>query len=249
MKGKRAWYLGCRGDQVADRVILLGDPGRVPRFSRYLSDVEAFPVNRGLVTVTGVYKDCRVTLSAFGMGAPIAAIVLHELACLDAKLFLRLGTSIGLPPVKIGDFAIAREAVSGEGTSTAYVGNRAQAGADPELANALAAAAAKFDITFHAGKFASFDAFYRDMFALDAAAENRVRKNLQRLERQNVLAVDMETSAILSVGNELGRRTGSLCASTVDSLKQRKIGKAEQAEVEHKLISIALEALARIKLD
>lgn len=234
---------------MAERVILLGDPGRVPRFSRYLSDVETLPVNRGLATVTGIYKDCRITLSAFGMGAPIAAIVLHELAHLGARLFLRLGTSIGLPPVKIGDLVIAREAISHEGTSAAYAGNGADGSPDPELAGVLVEAATKFDITVHAGKFASYDAFYQDMFALDSAAEHCVRKNLEQLERENVLAVDMETSAILSVGNSLGCRAGSLCASTVDSLKKQKIDKAKQAGVEHKLISIALEALAGIEQD
>ncbi len=249
MAVKRAWYLGCGSDQVAERVILLGDPGRVPRFSRYLSEVETLPVNRGLATVTGRYANCRVTLSAFGMGAPIAAIVVHELAHLGSRLFLRVGTSIGLPPVQIGDLVIAREALSREGTSAAYAGEAASASADPQLANVLAETAERFDIGCHAGKFASFDAFYRDMFALDSAAEARVRNKLEALERQNVLAVDMETSAILSVSSSLGCRAGSLCASTVNSLEKRKIGKAGQAEVEHKLISVALEALTSQKLD
>ena len=49
---KRAWYLGCTSDQIAERVILIGDPGRVPRLSEYLEDVVLLPVNRGLAIAT-----------------------------------------------------------------------------------------------------------------------------------------------------------------------------------------------------
>ena len=120
MDSNKAWYLGCHQEQVADRVILLGDPARVPRLSKHLEDVEHLPINRGLAMATGSYEGVRVTLAAFGMGAPIAAIVLHELAVLGSSVFLRIGTSIGLPPVDIGDVVIAQDAISREGTSAAY---------------------------------------------------------------------------------------------------------------------------------
>ena len=246
-KAKKAWYIGCSAEQVAERVILLGDPGRVPRFSKYLSHVEAMPVNRGLATVTGRYKDRRITLSAFGMGSPIAAIVLHELANLGASVFLRIGTSIGLSPVNIGDMIIARDARSFEGTSSAYARGAANSGADPGLVSALTRAASRHDATYHVGAFASFDGFYKDMFALDGSTEDRVRRNLEQLAAEGVLAVDMETSAILTVGSALGCKAGSMCASTVNSLKKRKIGKQEHADAERALISIALEALTQVE--
>ena len=247
MNARKAWYIGCSSEQVADRVILLGDPGRVSRFSRYLTNVETLPINRGLATVTGTYLDCRVTLSAFGMGSPIAAIVLHELANLGASVFLRIGTSIGLAPVNIGDMIIAADAESFEGTSAAYADSASGRSACPGLVRALTQAAAQREVTCHVGKFASFDGFYKDMFALDDATEDRVRRNLEQLAEQNVLAVDMETSAILTVGNALGCKVGSLCASTVNSLNKQKIGTAEYTRVEHNLISTALEALVQVE--
>lgn len=204
------------------------------------------PVNRGLATVTGAYKDCRVTLSAFGMGSPIAAIVLHELATLGANVFLRLGTSIGLSPVNIGDMVIAQDAKSYEGTSAAYAPGEANRSANPSLVSALTQAASQFSVAYHVGAFASFDGFYQDMFALDDSTQDRVRRNLEQLAQQNVLAVDMETSAILTVGNTLGCKVGSMCVSTVNSLNKQKIGKAEHAMAERKLISIALEALTQV---
>ncbi len=246
MNSKKAWYIGCSSEQVAKHVILLGDPARVPRFSRFLTDVEIVPVNRGLATVTGSYKGHRITLSAFGMGSPIAAIVLHELADLGARVFLRLGTSIGLSPVKIGDMVIARYGRAHEGTSSAYDDGTVACTAHPDMVSALAAAAAKREVTFHVGAFASFDGFYKDMFALDDATQGRVQHNLEQLVLRDVLAVDMETSAVLTVGNALGCKVGSMCASTVNSLEKQKIGKAEQIDVERNLISIALEALTQV---
>src|SRR4030095_584177 len=135
---KRAWYLGCTSDQVAERVILVGDPGGVPRLSRCLDDVEFLPVNRGLATATGTHRGVRVTLAAFGMGAPIAVIVLHELGELGSRLFLRIGTTMSLPPTAIGDFVIADRALRHEGTSYAYAPKDFTPAAGQHLLNALA---------------------------------------------------------------------------------------------------------------
>jgi len=246
MSGKRAWYLGCNADQVADRVILLGDPARVLRLSQHLRDVEQVSVNRGLNTVTGWYEDCRITLSAFGMGAPIAAIVLHELAELGSRVFLRLGTSIGLAPIKIGDIVIAKDAKSHEGTSAAYAPGAETSVAHPDVVRVLSEVAASSPVNFHLATFASYDAFYQDMFALNGKSEKRVRQNFENLTTDGVSAIDMETSAILTVGRVLGCKAGSLCAATVDSLTREKLTADNLATVERALMTIALESLCQI---
>jgi uridine phosphorylase len=240
---KRAWYLGCTSNQVAERVILVGDPGRVPRLSTSLDDVEFLPVNRGLATATGTHRGVRVTLAAFGMGAPIAVIVLHELAELGSRLFLRIGTTMSLPPTLIGDFVIADRALRREGTSYAYAPKDVAATADASLVNALAEAAKQAGHRYHVGLFASFDAFYRDMFALDDADGARVHNNLAALADEGVIAVDMETSALLTAGRVLGCKTGSLCMASVDSRTRKKLDAAVLVQRERELMSIALRAL------
>jgi uridine phosphorylase len=240
---KRAWYLGCTSNQVAERVILVGDPGRVPRLSTSLDDVEFLPVNRGLATATGTHRGVRVTLAAFGMGAPIAVIVLHELAELGSRLFLRIGTTMSLPPTLIGDFVIADRALRREGTSYAYAPKDVAATADASLVNALAEAAKQAGHRYHVGLFASFDAFYRDMFALDDADGARVHDNLAALADEGVIAVDMETSALLTAGRVLGCKTGSLCMASVDSRTRKKLDAGVLVQRERELMSIALRAL------
>ncbi len=243
---KRAWYLGCTSDQVAERVILIGDPDRVLRLSQYLEDVELLPVNRGLATATGTHKGVRVTLAAFGMGAPIAAIVLHELSELGSRIFLRIGTTMSLPPTEIGDFVIADSALRHEGTSYAYASKEYEATADENLVRALTEAADQKGHTYHVGRFASYDGFYRDMFALDDTTAARVCRNFDTIAEQGVIAVDMETSALLTVGKVLGCKTGSLCVASVNSLTRLKIEAKEFIQREKQLISTALAALTSI---
>ena len=244
----KAWYLGCSSDQVAQRVILVGDPARVPRLSEHLDDVQTLPVNRGLATITGAYNGVSVTVSAFGMGAPIATIVLHELRELGAKVFLRIGTAIALPPVELGDFIIADTALRNEGTSGAYAPPHYRAIADRDIIGAAVNAINENGHSYRIGSFASYDGFYRDMFALDDVVEDRVRKNFAGLSEQGVVAVDMETSALLTVGRVLGCKTGSLCVATANSLKHLKIDNDEMQVSEQYLFATALRTVTTTKL-
>ena len=82
----------------------------------------------------------RVTATAFGMGGPIAAIVLHELFDLGVRTFLRVGTAMAMPPAKLGDFVLADGAFRDDGTSRTYAPLGYPAVADFDLGAALRAA-------------------------------------------------------------------------------------------------------------
>src|SRR5438094_2179373 len=82
-----AWYIGADRAEVGEAAILVGDPARIARLATHMSDVRAVRENRGLATITGTRAGRRITASAFGMGAPIAAIVLHELFALGIRTF------------------------------------------------------------------------------------------------------------------------------------------------------------------
>ena len=98
-----------------------------------MSDVHFVRENRGLRTITGTRAGRRMTVSAFGMGAPIATIVLHELFALGIRSFLRIGTAMAVPPAKLGDFVLADGALRAEGTSNTYAPLGFPAIADFEL--------------------------------------------------------------------------------------------------------------------
>lgn len=243
---REAWYLGCRSDEVAERVVLIGNPARVERIAPYLDDVHRVTERRGLKTITGRYDGVAITVSAFGMGAPIATVVMHELFDLGSRAFLRVGTAIALEPAAPGEFLIAASALRREGTSAAYAPPALEPVADAALADALETAVAGTGAAHRAGKFASFDGFYRDMFALDPETAARVAKNYRALRELDVIAVDMETSALLTAAQVLGAAAGSFCLATVDGATQEKLDRERVRAAEATLFIAALGALAAI---
>ena len=234
----RAWYLNCGAEDVGDRAILVGDRGRVARVAERLEDVRWLNQDRGLTTATGARDGRRITVSAFGMGAPIAAVVLHELADLGVGAFLRLGTVMALAPVRMGDVVIADGAVRAESTSGTYVPAGYPAVGDFAMGAALRAAADAAGVTWHAGLVASYDGFYTQMAG--------AREEHERLRGLGVLAVDMETSAVLAVARARGARAASLCAATVDAATSARLPAPHRDAAEDALVRVGLDALARM---
>src|SRR2546422_317834 len=117
-----AWYLGLKSGDVASRCILVGDRARVDMFGAHLKDARLLSDRRGLRTVGGTFQGVPVTVSAFGMGAPIAAVLLEELAAIGVRVALRAGTAMSLAPdrLPLGTFIVAHAALRAEGTSLTY---------------------------------------------------------------------------------------------------------------------------------
>lgn len=73
------YHLALKGSQIADHVILVGDPGRVETISSMFDEVELKIQNREFVTHTGTYKGKRITALATGIGTDNIDIVVNEL--------------------------------------------------------------------------------------------------------------------------------------------------------------------------
>ncbi len=243
---KRAWYLGHAREEVGDRAILVGDPARVDRLAALLDEPRLLPVSRGLRTATGGYGGRSVSVVAFGMGAPIATIVLHELADLGVSTFLRIGTAMHFAPARAGDLIVSEAGIGFEGTSPSYRAEGGPFGADARLVAAMRSVARCAGLTAAAGTFASFDAFYRDMFGIDAEGRERAGANRRMLRERGVIAVDMETSALLAAAGALGVAFASLCLGTVDAISQEKLATDKLAEGEAGMFRVALDGLARL---
>ena len=100
--------------ELAERVLLPGDPGRALALAQsLLEQPRMFNHNRGLWGYTGDAADGQaLTIQATGMGGPSAAIVLAELIALGARRAIRVGTCGALSPaLALGELVIARESV------------------------------------------------------------------------------------------------------------------------------------------
>lgn len=242
-RSETAWYIGAGRADVGEAAILVGDPARIGRIAEHLQNVAFLPENRGLRTITGTRGGRRITVAAFGMGAPIATVVLHELAALGVATFLRIGTAMAMPPARLGDFVLADGALRGEGTSASYAPPGFPAVADFDLNARLRARLATAGRPWHAGIFASYDGFYTEMFALSGARRAVIDSLKADIARLRLIATDMETSALLTAGRVLGVRVSSLCLATVDGSTQEKLGDAALAAGERAMFEVALDSL------
>jgi DeoD family purine-nucleoside phosphorylase len=186
--------------QLAERVLLPGDPGRALLLAQTLLDSPLmFNHNRGLWGYSGPASDGEpLTIQSTGMGGPSAAIVISELADLGARQLLRVGTCGALhPTLELGDLLVATEAISADGTSRA-LGVTDRVGPDQELLDVMLAAGEA-----RGGAVVSTDLFY------DGRAD---------LERawlaEGAAAVEMESATLFALAAARGLRAGSLLLVT-----------------------------------
>ena len=122
LDGDRQYHIQLKEGDVADFVILPGDPGRVDFIAEHFDDAKEVAYNREYKTITGTYKGRPVSVTSTGIGCPSAAIAVEELANIGAKTLVRLGTSGAMQEhTRVGDLVIANGAVRQEGTSPQYM--------------------------------------------------------------------------------------------------------------------------------
>ena len=243
-----AWYLGLKSGDVASRCILVGDRARVDMFGAHLTDARLLSDRRGLRTVGGTFQGVPVTVSAFGMGAPIAAVLLEELAAIGVRVALRAGTAMSLAPdrLPLGTFIVAHAALRAEGTSLTYAPLGYPAAADPLLVRAVVEVLKASNLPHQVRIIATADGFYSEMLAPTPDRAAPVDKRHEEFRRLGVLAVDMETSTLMVVGSLLGIRAGSVCLVSVDGPGRALLDDEPRQAGEQQLVEVALQALIRV---
>lgn len=132
------FHLHIKPEELADNVIMVGDPDRVIMISSLLSHIESRSANREFVSVTGYYNGKRITVLSHGIGPDNIDIVMTELDALanvDFKTrlvklhhrtlnILRIGTSGALhADIPLGSFVLSHMSVGFDGVMNWY-GNR-----------------------------------------------------------------------------------------------------------------------------
>ena len=73
------YHLKLKPNNISDSIILVGDPQRVELISKHFHSIEFSVSNREFKTVTGVYKNKRISVISTGIGSGNIDIVLNEL--------------------------------------------------------------------------------------------------------------------------------------------------------------------------
>lgn len=131
------FHLHIKPDQLADKIILVGDPGRVSMLASYFDSIECENSNREFHSITGIYKGKRISVISTGIGCDNIDIVLNEIDALanidfatrEAKDSLRaldivrIGTCGGLQPnTPTGSFICSDKSIGFDGLLNFYAG-------------------------------------------------------------------------------------------------------------------------------
>ena len=131
------FHLHLKPEQLADIVILVGDPGRVAMIADYFDAKECEVSNREFLTVTGTYKGKRMTVMSTGIGIgniDICVTELDALANIDFETrqvksdfrqltLVRLGTSGAIQrDIEVGEVVFSRTSLGFDGLLSYYEG-------------------------------------------------------------------------------------------------------------------------------
>ena len=131
------FHLHLKPEQLADKIILVGDPGRVPLVAQHFETKECDVQSREFRTITGTYQGKRITVLSTGIGCDNIDIVMNELdalANIDFKTrtikpqlrtleIVRLGTCGGLQPnTPEGTFVASEISIGFDGLLNFYAG-------------------------------------------------------------------------------------------------------------------------------
>jgi uridine phosphorylase len=200
---------------VADTVLLPGDPERVDTVTALWDDHEAVASHREYRTATGEYEGTPISVTSTGIGSPSAAIAVEELARVGADTFIRVGSCGGIQPeLDVGDLVITTGAVRKEGTSDAYVREDYPAVADREVVGALVAAAEELGHDYHLGVTMSSDSFYAGQGrpGFEGYEAPDAEGLVEELQGAGVLNIEMEAAAITTLSGLYGLRAGAVCS-------------------------------------
>lgn len=131
------FHLHLKPEQLADKVILVGDPGRVALVASHFDNKECEIKSREFKSITGSYQGKRITVLSTGIGCDNIDIVMNELDALANINFqtreenetlrslelVRIGTCGGLQPhTPVGTFVCSQKSIGFDGLLNFYAG-------------------------------------------------------------------------------------------------------------------------------
>lgn len=131
------FHLHIKPEQLAHKVILVGDPGRVSLVASHFTDIEMEVQSREFHSITGKYQGKRITVASTGIGCDNIDIVVNELDALvnidfatrtekaekTSLEIVRIGTCGGLQEyTPVGTFIVSEKSIGFDGLLNFYAG-------------------------------------------------------------------------------------------------------------------------------
>ena len=215
-------HIGAREGEIAEKVIMAGDPLRAKFMAEnFLENPIQFNNVRGMLGFTGEYKGKRVSVMGHGMGIPSIGIYTYELFNFyGVKRIIRTGSAGAYhPDLRLGDIVVGIGACTDSNYGAQYgLPGTFSPTADFAMARAAVEKAEEMGIRYKVGNILSSDVFYGDS-----------ADGWKAWQKMGVLAVEMEAAALYMNAARSGNE--ALCICTIsDSLVTGEACSAEQRQ-------------------
>lgn len=196
-------HIGALVGEIADTVIMAGDPLRVKFMAEnYLENPVLFNQVRGMLGYTGTWHGKRVSVMGHGMGGPSIGIYTYELFNFyNVQTIIRVGSAGALQEsLRLGDLVIATGACTNSNYAAQYElpGTFAPI-ADFTLARHAVEACELMGYRHQTGNVLSSDTFYTE------------NPHNDRWQRMGVLAVEMEIAQLYMNAARANKRALGIC--------------------------------------
>jgi len=245
-EGERQYHIDLGPGELAEYILLPGDPDRIARIAERMDTIEVERRHREFTSVTGMHRGRRISAVATGIGADNVEIVIAEiLAIVERPTLLRIGSSGALQPqIDIGDLIVTVGAVRLESTTSWYVCDGYPAVSDPQVVMALIEAASRLGVRVHVGITATAPGFFGPQGRPIPQLPIRYPDLAEEMARQRVLNFEMEASAVLVLAGLAGCRAGAVCGVFAQRARGEFADAEARSRTERATIDIGLEALA-----
>lgn len=242
-------HIKARKSDISRYCFIPGSHLRGRRMAERLDDCRVVSATRGYWVYSGYYQGVFMTVCSTGMGGPVVAIAMEELAHMGVDTFIRVGSAGAYQDhLGVGDIAVATATNRNGGTSYNYLPASFPAAAHFELTSELVEAARQRGITAHTGVCSAGDAFY-------APKDPNVRA---LMKKAGVVAVEMESDTQFIMGHFHGWRCAAAFVLDNGPAKQIKDSSSSSRSIaqhatdpdflqgEENVITICLDAMAAI---
>jgi uridine phosphorylase len=226
--------LGLQADSVAPFALIPGPKERSQMILEALQNPTKSFSFLDYEMHTGSHNGIKVTVGNGGRYAPDTAITTEILCAGGVGSLIRIGSCGSLQEeIKIGDLIIVTGALRGEGTTSYYVPKNFSTVSHPEIVCALTEAANSLQVRYHVGRVYTTDALFQETPDL-----------IEELSQQGISAIDIVTSAFLTIAQVRHKKAGAILAVS-DECLHAKMGFRDPIflKAEAKMVEVALKAI------
>ncbi|RXT06240.1 purine-nucleoside phosphorylase [Ammoniphilus sp. CFH 90114] len=227
-------HIGAKENEIAEAILLPGDPLRAKYIAEnFLENPVCYNEVRGMYGFTGTYKGQRVSVQGTGMGVPSISIYIHELMeSYGVKKLIRVGTCGAIQPdVRVRDVILAMSASTDSGVNRLrFKGIDYAPTANFELLRRAYELGLEKGLNLRVGSVFTSDSFYNDE-----------KDNLKRYTDHQILAIEMETSALYTLAAKFKAQALSVLTVSDHVLTGEETSAAERQSTFNQMVEVALD--------